>query len=193
MFFLYNVLILAGLFCYSSVCEWLLHRFVMHKPVWTPFGRFRYAFHAHAQVHHRTFGYGINYHLQNEKDKNTIPMAWWNGPVLVLIASVIPTIISISVGYWYYSVVSVGVIAIYYGLYEYLHWCMHLPKARRIEMSSVFQWLNGHHLLHHRYMGKNFNVVFPFADVIFGTFLARALTRFCQPTVAVRDVQPLGT
>ena len=44
---------------------------------------------------------------------------------------------------------------------------MHLPKYRCVERSWIFYRLNGHHLLHHRYMHKNFNVVMPFADFVF--------------------------
>ncbi len=53
----------------------------------------------------------------------------------------------------------------YYGAYEYMHWCMHLPKKREIERSGIYFRLNGHHLLHRRYMHKNFNVVLPLADL----------------------------
>ena len=31
---------------------------------------------------------------------------------------------------------------------------MHLPKKRNLERSGIGYRLNGHHLLHHRYMGK---------------------------------------
>jgi sterol desaturase/sphingolipid hydroxylase (fatty acid hydroxylase superfamily) len=68
---------------------------------------------------------------------------------------------------------------------------MHLPKSRRLERSWVFRRLNGHHLLHHRYMHRNFNVVFPLADLLFGTLLLRSKLRFAQALgPAVPDVQP---
>jgi hypothetical protein len=80
----------------------------------------------------------------------------------------------------------------YYGTYEYIHWCMHLPKARVIERSGLFFRLNGHHLLHHRYMHKNFNVVLPLADLCLGTLLRRSKVSFAQTRgPAVPDVQPL--
>src|ERR1700722_5598084 len=66
---------------FASFFEWILHRFLMHRPV----GKFDYAFRAHALVHHQTFKADHTYHLINEKDKKTIPMAWWNGPVLIAI------------------------------------------------------------------------------------------------------------
>ena len=68
---------------YASIFEWLLHKFVMHRAI---FG-FKYAYRAHAQVHHGLFRADRSYHLQKAEDKETIPMAWWNGPVLVIISS----------------------------------------------------------------------------------------------------------
>jgi hypothetical protein len=63
-----------------------------------------------------------------------------------------------------------------------MHWCMHLPRKRNVERSGIFFRLNGHHLLHHRYMGRNFNVVFPLADLSLGTLLLRAKIHFPQPS-----------
>jgi sterol desaturase/sphingolipid hydroxylase (fatty acid hydroxylase superfamily) len=80
----------------------------------------------------------------------------------------------------------------YYITYEYIHWCMHLPKQRRVEKPWVFRRLNGHHLLHHRYMHKNFNVVCPLADFCLGTLMVRSKTRFAQATgPSVPCVQPV--
>ena len=59
---------------FASFFEWTLHKYVMHRPVWN----FRYAFQAHAVVHHKVFKADHTYHLIDEKDKETIPMAWWN-------------------------------------------------------------------------------------------------------------------
>ena len=80
---------------------------------------------------------------------------------------------------------------LYYSAYECMHWCMHLPKRRHVERSGIFFRLNGHHLLHHRYMHKNFNVVMRLADLCLGTLLLRSKIKFPQATgPAVPDVQP---
>jgi hypothetical protein len=173
---------------FASFFEWALHKYVMHRPV----GKFRYAFHAHAVVHHQIFKADKTYHLIHEKDKETIPMAWWNGPVLILAGAAPFALISWMTGQWAFVAGGAAVFAIYYGVYEYIHWCMHLPKARRVEKPWWFRRLNGHHLLHHRYMHKNFNVVLPLADLCLGTFMARAKTHFAQATGdAVPNIQPL--
>jgi sterol desaturase/sphingolipid hydroxylase (fatty acid hydroxylase superfamily) len=68
---------------------------------------------------------------------------------------------------------------------------MHLPKKRHVERSGIFYLLNGHHLLHHRYMHRNFNVVLPLADLLLGTMRLRSKIAFPQPQgPAVPNVQP---
>jgi len=119
-------------------------------------------------------------------------MAWWNGPVLVLIGITPFVLVAWMTQHWGLAIGALLVCGGYYGAYEYLHWCMHLPRRRAVERSGIFFRLNGHHILHHRYMGKNFNVVLPLADLLLGTLLLRARIRFAQPVgPSVPDVQPL--
>ena len=172
---------------FASFFEWTLHRYFMHRP----FLSFKYAFHAHAQVHHQTFKADHTYHLINEEDKHTIPMAWWNGPVLIAVGMIPFMAVSWAMGTW--AIISGALFSciLYYGTYEYLHWCMHLPKKRNIERSGIYFRLNGHHLLHHRYMHKNYNVVCPIADLFLGTLLLRSPVHFKQAEgPCVPNVQP---
>jgi hypothetical protein len=172
---------------YASFFEWALHRFLMHRP----FGKFTYPFDRHALVHHRIFKADPTYHLIQEADKHTIPMAWWNGPVLIAVGMVPFLVAAMMIGHWSLLVGAVMTCAGYYAAYEYIHWCMHLPKRRHVERSGIFFRLNGHHLLHHRYMHKNFNVVFPLADLCLGTLLLRSKVHFNQARgLAVPNVQP---
>jgi hypothetical protein len=171
----------------ASFFEWALHRYVMHRPV----GPFVYPFRTHTLVHHQRFRADHTYHLQKEQDKETIPMAWWNGPVLICL-SLLPFIaLAWWMARWGLAVGALAAFAGYYAAYEYIHWCMHLPRQRRIERSGLFFRLNGHHLLHHRYMHKNFNVVLPLADLCLGTLLPRSRISFPQARgPSVPDVQP---
>jgi hypothetical protein len=173
----------------ASFFEWALHRFVMHRPL----PGFRYPFQAHTLVHHQVFKADHRYHLVDEKeqDKHTIPMAWWNGPALIALGQCPFLVVAALSGQWGFYIGSVAAQMVYYGIYEYLHWCMHLPRQRNIERSGIFFRLNGHHILHHRYMHKNFNVVFPLADLCLGTLLLRSRVAFAQPRgPAVPDLQP---
>jgi hypothetical protein len=96
----------------------------MHK---VPFG-FSYAYKAHTKVHHSVFKYDKTYHSQNQEDVKTIPMAWWNGIVISTLAG-LPMFIF---GYKMFLLTFV-VSMCYYGVYEFIHWCMHLPKRRKVE------------------------------------------------------------
>ena len=155
----------------------------MHR---VPFG-FNYAYKAHTKVHHNVFKYDKTYHSQNQEDVKTIPMAWWNGIVISILAG-LPMFVF---GYKMF-LLTVTVSLCYYGVYEFIHWCMHLPKRRNVEYRWWYKKLNGHHLLHHRYMYKNYNVVLPFADWLFGTLLSRSPIKFkqCRPSYCVPNVQP---
>jgi len=180
-------IVVGVVFC--SFYEWTLHRFVMHRPV----GKFRYPFESHTLVHHHVFRADETYHLIDRKDAETIPMAWWNGPVLVLLGALPFAIFCLCFGHWWFTLGAAIASAAYYAAYEYMHWCMHLPHKRIVERSGIFFRLNGHHLLHHRYMRKNFNVVLPLADLLLGTLLLRAPVHFRQARgPAVPDVQPRG-
>ncbi len=175
---------------YCSLFEWVLHKYVMHRPL----GSFRYPFESHALVHHQIFKADPTYHLIHEKDKHTIPMAWWNGPALIVVGSIPFVLVAWLTGHWVLLIGSVPACAAYYGAYEYIHWCMHLPRKRYVERSGIFFRLNGHHLLHHRYMHRNFNVVLPLADLCLGTLLLRSKIHFQQAQgPSVPDVQPRTT
>ena len=172
---------------FASFFEWILHRFIMHRPL----GKFTYPFERHALVHHRIFKADHTYHLIKESDKHTIPMAWWNGPVLIAVGQIPFLCVSLIWGNWGFFVGGILACSSYYAAYEYLHWCMHLPRRRNVERSGIFFRLNGHHLLHHRYMHRNFNVVFPLADLCLGTLLLRSKVHFKQAEgPSVPNVQP---
>ncbi|HEX7654378.1 MAG TPA: fatty acid hydroxylase [Verrucomicrobiae bacterium] len=171
----------------ASFFEWSLHRFVMHKPV----PGFEYPFRAHAMVHHHIFKSDHTYHVGREEDKKIIPMAWWNGPAIIGVGMMPICLLAWGIHRWDACVGIFLALSLYFCAYEYMHWCMHLPKARRVEKSWIFYRLNGHHLLHHRYMHKNYNVVLPFADLCLGTLMLRSKIKFPQATgPAVPNVQP---
>ena len=76
------LLIIPLLILWCSICEWSIHRYVMHKP---PFG-FEYAYTAHTKVHHNIYKSDETYHAQEGDDGKKIPMAWWNGIVISILA-----------------------------------------------------------------------------------------------------------
>jgi hypothetical protein len=188
IFLFWSVGILAGVVI-CSFFEWTLHRYVMHRSVVARF--FRYPFERHTLVHHHIFKSDHTYHLIHEDDKKTIPMAWWNGPALVATVLLPFLVLAFILEKWGILCGAAVACTLYFTAYEYMHWCMHLPGKRRVEHSGIFFRLNGHHLLHHRYMHKNFNVVLPLADLLLGTLMLRSRVSFAQARgPSVPNVQP---
>jgi sterol desaturase/sphingolipid hydroxylase (fatty acid hydroxylase superfamily) len=66
---------------------------------------------------------------------------------------------------------ALSALILYYFLYEYLHYCMHIPKRRWLETTAWFRWLDSHHHMHHKRHFNNLNVVLPLADIVFGTLI----------------------
>ncbi len=169
--------VLVASLVYSSLFEWALHRFVMHRPV----GPFTYPYRSHAITHHGVFTSAKDYHIQQGVDPHLVTMAWWNGPVLLLIN--VPTGLAAwkITGSWGATAVFMGVMASYYIAYEYFHWCMHVPGPRWFQGTRLFKWVDRHHRLHHLEPMRNLNVVLPIADYLLGTRLARAPQTEPQP------------
>jgi hypothetical protein len=106
---------------YASFFEWTLHKYLMHTPFW------QYPFRAHALVHHGLFRTGDHYFLPDAKVIRKVRFAWWNAPFIIILHT--PVILwiqrelaaDIFVG-------ALSALILYYFLYEYLHYCMHIPK-----------------------------------------------------------------
>ncbi|MBL4644380.1 MAG: sterol desaturase family protein [Candidatus Pacebacteria bacterium] len=197
MFFLFVIVLKTFILgvIYASFFEWVLHKKIMHQVV----GGFSYPFETHALVHHKVFKADDTYHTRDKKSRSKIPMAWWNGPVIIIVGMLLgPLPIAIWVyefGYQTEAIllctVSFLTFSCYFALYEYLHWRMHAPRDGWLEGTWVFKKLNAHHILHHRHMGSNFNTVVPLADWVLGTLLVRAKRPFMQVRgTSIPDVQP---
>jgi hypothetical protein len=157
-------------FCVTSFEEWLMHRYLMHRM----FLGWKAPFRSHTLIHHHIFGADESYHIDNHaeesKEEHThhIRFAFKYGVICLstaaLMAMALQSLSGLSVCW--------GILAasgLYYVLYEYGHWCMHVPQQRWFERTSLFRWLDAHHRAHHRKYVKNLNVVVPLADSILHT------------------------
>src|SRR5450756_1852120 len=117
-----------------------------HRPV----GNFTYPFLSHALVHHHIFKSDHTYHVLNPADKKIIPMEWRHGPALVIVGMIPVLIATLPFGRWDIALGALIAFGSYYGAYEYMHWCMHLPKARRVERSWAVSYthLRAHETRH---------------------------------------------
>ena len=152
----------AGLI-YASFAEWVIHRRIMHRPLF----RFRHFFIGHAMIHHGKYQANSTY-IVGDRPRTDLTLAWWAMPFPVLFH--VPFLVAVAV--WVSLPAAVGLLAaltLYQASYEYLHYCMHVPRNRWFEGVRAFTWINAHHLQHHRKHGTNLNIVLPIADFLLGT------------------------
>jgi len=155
----------------ASAFEWIYHRYWLHRP-WLPPQMFT----AHTLVHHQLCKHEDTFHVTEEEQEEALTFQWWGGPVLVAINMIpwaIPAYLFRGTSFpgWVVTGVIGGVILVYYFAYEGFHHLMHKPRFPWIEQSGFFRFMKNHHRLHHVYMGKNFNVVLPLADLCLGTLV----------------------
>lgn len=169
--------VFVATFVYSSFFEWTLHRYIMHDD------RFmRYPHRAHQLEHHDIFKADATYCLSKElhdaEAEKHLTFAWWNAPLLIALH--VPIFAAIATPAYFFADWTGAITALvaalvgmgsYYALYEYVHFCMHVPANRALERTKFFQFINNHHRLHHIHYKKNLNVVIPIADFCLGTMV----------------------
>lgn len=153
----------AVYFLYGSYFEWIFHRYMFHSPKLV----YR-TFKAHTLVHHQIYKHDHTYHTHDEHPEK-VTMDWW--ALLAMIAFNLPIFWAIQ---WLTGIPSmwggVGMVIVYYGLYESLHWAMHVPAASRfLSRFRGYRFLEQHHRIHHKHMLSNLNVIIPVADFTLGT------------------------
>lgn len=153
----------------GSFFEWALHRWLMHG-VWLK----GYPYEMHDRVHHVLFNGDHGYHVADRSTLSKVTMAWWNGPVLLLVNLPLPVLVAWAVGSWWVVAGAMAGYATYYGLYEYLHWCFHVPGKRWFESTRLFRTMDRHHRIHHLDPATNLNVILPIADLALRTRVSRA-------------------
>ena len=151
-----------GTVSYSSFFEWGLHKYLMHMRT------LPYTFRTHALGHHVQFRADPTYHIRPGARSLTITFAWWNAPLLIGLH--VPLLLGLA---WLFgvSVFVGGLLALIldYAVYEYTHYCMHVPRNRWLERTRAFRFVHTHHYIHHRYHYHNLNVVNVLADWIIGS------------------------
>lgn len=151
---------------YGSFFEWYWHKLWMHHPR-SP----KEAFRGHTVVHHGLYR-GDDTYFVDEEHVEHILLKPYALPAIVL--AHLPVIFLIQ---HYVSNTAIGATLsclLYFVVYEYMHWNMHVPRQKFVERFKWFQFLRQHHKLHHRYMLKNFCVLVPLADYMLGTMITEA-------------------
>jgi len=156
---------------HATLFEWIYHRYWLHRP-WLPPQMFT----AHTLVHHQLCKHEDTFHVTEPEQEEALTFQWWAGVALVAINMIpwaIVALLTRGTGYpgWTVACTVGGTFYVYYLFYEGLHHLMHKPQIAWIERAGFFKFIKKHHRLHHVYMGKNFNVVLPLADLLLGTLV----------------------
>ncbi|MBS1721710.1 MAG: hypothetical protein JSS66_01755 [Armatimonadetes bacterium] len=177
MTFLIVITVALACVILCSVIEGLFHQYILHTPQQKLFGGALYlSYHYHAVEHHPAYR-AEHYHRPAPDTEAPIslgPLMW---PALMLFTS------PITVGVWYFLGWKAGitvpiVFTLYYISYEFLHWHMHFPKKDGSPRwyhafppsSQLFKWFDKRHYIHHIADDRNYNVVWPIYDLLFGHY-----------------------
>ena len=155
---------LLAMIIYGSFLEWFVHRYGMHTDKIS-----KWAFDRHAIQHHSTRRSGKSFYIPPEDhatyditESSAVPLLWLaHLPVYYLIWVYInpPAAVGFAVG-----------AALYVLAYELLHFYIHAPKNHWFQRTRLFRFVCEYHRLHHHKARRNYNIVFPLADRLLGTF-----------------------
>ena len=154
-------------FLYGSFFEWAFHKYLFHSNKYL-----KPTYRAHTLIHHQRYKYAKNsYEWQEGQKKEHLAMDWFALPLFVGIHLPIQIAVQYVTGIpsvWG----GVAAIVTYYAVYEFFHYCMHVPNHRWFEGKWPFEFVKEHHRIHHKHMLRNLNVFFPLADLCLGTFIS---------------------
>jgi sterol desaturase/sphingolipid hydroxylase (fatty acid hydroxylase superfamily) len=154
----------------ANVFEWFVHRFPMHRPLQP-----RILYLNHAIHHHRAFD-GAAQEIRTLRDLSVVMMPWYTLVFVFGLASPIAIVAALVGGPALAGVFLVAAV-LYFLLYEVIHTLHHLSPAQLAKIpfgrSGPVAALRSQHHAHHqirRMTEINFNVTFPLADKLFGTY-----------------------
>jgi sterol desaturase/sphingolipid hydroxylase (fatty acid hydroxylase superfamily) len=133
--------------------EYLTHKYPMHKRL-TKHPWFNWIFEDHVIAHHKDNRKDVNIDLSISHHLSVaFPLlAWlaWLSPI-----GLITTLL---------------VFAFHSYAWTKVHRGIHGVEENWVMKTSIYRRLRAHHLEHHDSPSRNFGVVFPFTDLIFGTY-----------------------
>ena len=151
----------------GNFAVWTIHRYPLHKRLkFMPF-----AYDIHSKEHHQFYTYNT---LIYEGHKDWYILFFPPTVVLGFALTFIP------IGYFLGGMVLSEAArdlflfssALYFMLYEIVHYCCHLPEGHWALKFPLFGLMWRHHKIHHHLKlmhSYNFGIVFPFADYLLGT------------------------
>jgi sterol desaturase/sphingolipid hydroxylase (fatty acid hydroxylase superfamily) len=153
--------------------EYAIHRWLMHGGMfnWTKLKFFTQLHIDHKDLHHGKYykkfndepdPYGKELNIKIDILVNSI----------IMIAVLIPIVIFVSLGF---AITLLTVMLIHHCIWNAIHSEMHMPQKTWVSRLSTYKWLARYHYLHHRYRSRNYQIVIPIFDYVFGTSVKPSL------------------
>lgn len=167
-----EVLIIPTALILANLVEYAFHRWPMHKLMQL----FKKMYKTHSGKHHRYF----NHEHMNIECEDDIHEVFASPLTVIAFIFLIVLPLSFLTGFLFSPNVGILFFATcmaYYGLYEFVHFCTHLPDNHIFMKIPFMKLAKEHHKLHHntRMMRKwNFNIGLPFMDLLFGTLYKKS-------------------
>ena len=154
-------------FLVSNICEWAMHRYVMHRPRRNFIARAIYTRHT---LNHHEFFTAENYTIENMRDFRIVffpPYTELAAMVLTIPgALVLGSVLGANAGW-----LTLCTTTAMYMVYEAFHFSCHIEDNWFVRNCPFINTIRRHHAAHHdqRKMTMNLNLTFPIADWLFGT------------------------
>lgn len=168
-----ELMVIPMVFLFGTFAVWGIHKYPLHKK-----GLMPYTYKKHTVEHHSFFN-----HERVEIDSNRdLCIVLVNMEISIAFTLIYVPLIYFGLGRFvsanFRDLFIVGS-ALYFMLYEAVHTVCHLSERSIWLKLGPLKFMREHHRVHHnpKHMNKNYNIVYPLADMIFGTYISHKKTQ----------------
>ena len=159
-------------YLYISIGEHQIHKRLMHQKslpesLYQSNPYLLATFEAHGVRHHNVWYREFDYETDPVGREENLEIPLKESTIMLVVALPLwaPIFLVSTLG----GCVFVATSLLHNRLWSILHRQMHIPRDVFYKDWALFKFLARNHFMHHQQNHRNFNVVFPFADYLFGT------------------------
>lgn len=164
----YEYLVIPLVVVLTSIFEWAIHRYIMHRPRKPKLLRAIYR--RHTLMHHQFFTHEVM-SFENFRDLRVVLFPPYALVTFIIMSGAPAAALWFLIGpnaAWFLLASTTSM----YLIYEFFHFCCHVPENWFVRNMPCVNTIRRHHWAHHAQnimMEKNMTLTFPIADWMFGT------------------------
>ena len=164
----YEYLVIPVVAVLTSIFEWAIHRYVMHRPLKSRLLRAIYR--RHTLIHHQFFTHDV-VTFDSFRDLRVVLFPPYALVTFICMSVAPAAALWFLIGpnaAWFLMATTTTM----YLIYEFFHFCCHVPENWFVRNTPCINTIRRHHWAHHSQsimMERNMNLTFPIADWLFGT------------------------